>query len=1138
MVSKRKHISLSAAEIREKIDNNENNISLLKELLHEISYRKKAQKHLAAYAEKVKSILAKSDPTKSKANEEVIKSRDSSVNSSEIEENISNPPKEEAKQKFEDLLNDAKPQRENLSKEIGKLGKIRKASINLKSLPQVWSPELKNTFQVRGLDEAETYGEKFKYALSALIWEIRKGAKFSKTIYLNNGQRQKNISGEFGYIYAFPYSGEDDFFEGAAIDIRTDNKRTKGSIVSILRGTPSTLLVSIDEDFGDKIANCTLTQDEAALLEVLHDRLEIEVGLGDSKRSPVGMNTELANLLMEGKSELLAEEDQKPTDISILNSGQAKFVKTALKYSISFLWGPPGTGKTQSLGAIAVDLYSRNERTLICSNTNQAVDQVLLKLCREMIQQGRLDELEDGKIVRVGRVFQQDLVSEFSEYVTVDGIAARKGSEITAKINDLEGKASISEKKCIKFEKIIDGFDNLEDLETSKKNVVENINELKRKIDDSLLNRHNLSTDLEKYLGEKAALSTKGFLGKAFSRNPDKIEADIQTTRNRLTEKEQSIELLTQELNQSKSENESYTSKISRAKKALAEYSLSEVKEEFNTEDRRLSEINAEIMLLRKQLDDLRKTILSNAIIIGSTLTKSFLSPSDLGKYSNVIIDEASMCLLPAVYFTASQSSKRCIISGDFRQLPPIVQSKNKMILDLIGTDIFSFSGIEESFSKKTDCPYADLLSEQYRMDSRICDLISEIGYQGDLFTSKDRVADKLNYPELFNDSVIIVDTSPIYPFTDRDPFGSTSNLVHALITRNILRQFIDFPNSGSIGYCAPFRAQTKLVKKMLGDDQNLKEVSIGTIHTFQGDEKNTIIFDTVDSLGEKHYLNPNLAQEGASESNLLTVGVSRAQNKLIFIANLRYLDTKIPALGYLRKILYSAQDNGTVVDARKIIDLAPFNEEIEKAAFTFEDLKVSPEQLKSGLVNEDSFFPLLKQDLSRAKRYIAIYSGFYTANRVGDLLPILLGKLAEGIKIKIVIPPPSRNGSISYEDSEMIAEKIESFGILVEFRAKIHQKVVLVDEDVAWFGSLNPLSFSGRTEEAMLRINQDGVTSTFSANMAVNRNFVKEDASFIVKPELPVCEFCGGKVFFNRGKFGSYAECLVCQKRKSLKGF
>ena len=66
------------------------------------------------------------------------------------------------------------------------------------------------------------------------------------------------------------------------------------------------------------------------------------------------------------------------------NGGQRSFVEKAIKHSVSFLWGPPGTGKTQTLGALVSGFYAKDERTLICSNTNQAVDGVLLKLARNL----------------------------------------------------------------------------------------------------------------------------------------------------------------------------------------------------------------------------------------------------------------------------------------------------------------------------------------------------------------------------------------------------------------------------------------------------------------------------------------------------------------------------------------------------------------------------------------------------------------------------------------------------------------------------------------------------------------------------------------------------------------------------------
>ena len=1133
----RNHIKLSAIEIKQAIEKHKNDVPILKELLHEATFRKKAAKTLSSHVKKAQEYI-----DSARSSDQVFEDEKPKV--------AINPPKQDDR-KDEARTNNSKididtteerPERSQDKKSSfrGQLGSIRDASTNLKGLPQVWSPQPEVTFEVKGLKEAATNSEKFKCALGGLIWEIRKSSRFSKTINLTNGKKEHTASGEYGFIYVFTYLGDEEFFEGASIAFKTGRKSTNGSIVSMVKGKPTSIVISLEEDFGATIQNCSITQDEAALLEALQKRYEAETGTGagDKQLSPVGMNSALADALVQGKSEKLKIDGYKSADISNLNAGQSRFVGKAISHSISFLWGPPGTGKTQSLGAIVAYFFGQEERTLVCSNTNQAVDQVLLKLCREMKKQGRLKDLEDGKIVRVGRISQKELSEEFSEYVTVDGIAERKGAELSQKISGLESSLLKYEKILSTLQSIMTAFAAIDNLEQLQLNADKNTTNLKNKINSALVQRQAIENNIEDLKLERDNYGTKGFLAKTFSRGMEAIELDLRTSEKKRAEVERSVEYMTTELTEINAAKLKYPSQIIAAKKVVKGKHLETVKRDYSKQSSEVSELKIELKIYKKQIEELRKTILSQAITIGATLTKSFLSPSELGKFENIVIDEASMGLLPAVYFTASQSTRRCVISGDFRQLPPIIQSTNKAILDLIGIDVFAFSGMEDVFIQNTKCAYAGVLTEQYRMDPMICDLISEIGYDGSLFTSKDRLSDSTVSPKLFGSPVIIVDTSPIYPFTDRDPFGSTSNIMHALIARNIMRHFGVTDDSGNIGYCAPFKAQTKLIKKMVAGEDFEDNISIGTVHTFQGDEKNTIIFDTVNSLGEKHFLNPNLAQESASKSNLLTVGISRAQHRLIFIANLRYLDTKIPAMGYLRKILYAAQTNGKIIDAREIIDLSPIEEEVNKTEYNFQDLEITPDELKSGLVNEDTFFPLLKQDLKNAKKYIAIYSGFYTPNRVNDLLPILLGKISSGIKIRIILPPPSRNGSMSEVDSQMVTEKLEVNGILVEFRAKIHQKAVLIDNDIAWFGSLNPLSFSGATEESMLRIEQKDITGTFAANMAVNRNSAKEDPALMITPELPACSYCGKKVFFNRGKFGVFVECISCNKKQSLKGF
>ncbi len=1138
-MSKRPYIQYSASSIKELIDSQPKDAKVLRDVIHEIKFRKKAKASLAAHLSKAQNLLKQIETGAASGAQSKPKPSTPPTTKQQINRKTKSAPNVVGTPEFSvDPEGDETPERPPQSPQIlGKLGTIRKASSQLKKLPSVYSKELEETFEVRGLEEANTNAEVYLACLGGLIWEIRRGNNFAKTVHLVNGKKETSLSGEFGFIYAFQFDADEDFFEGARIDFKSGERKSKGSVISLLGGERKTLVISLDEDFGSSIKQCSISQDEAALLETLQKRFEIELGRSDKKSgSPVGMNTDLADLVVSGESEELIGTDISSKFFQGLNGGQRSFVKKAIKHSVSFLWGPPGTGKTQTLGALVSGFYAKDERTLICSNTNQAVDQVLLKLARNLRDQGRLGDLEDGKIVRVGRISQPELVEEFADYVTIDGIAERKGATIRSQVKGLEDKRDRLIKKMETINKDRSDFARLETLRKEERDHQKSLLDLEQKTESSLQERRLNAQKIDELKAEKTAVSSKGIFGKAFSRSVASIESDI-TSETRKNDQLQALLLaLTEQLQELQANAPDNKSLISTIEKRLANKDVLQLSRTYDNFEEQVSAIDAELGALKKQLEEIRKTIISEALVVGATLTKVFLSPNDLGKCQNIIIDEASMGLVPAVYFAASQSQQRCIVSGDFRQLKPIAQTKNKTIFENIGRDIFEISGFEDTFVNRQDCDYADVLRDQYRMDHKICNLISEIGYEGQLMTAVDRQKASVPEVDLFNDSVTIIDTSPLYPFCDRDPSNSTSNVVHALAARNVFRTFHNQANDFTIGYCAPFRAQTKLVNKIIESENLSPRPAAGTVHTFQGDEKTIMVFDTVDSLGERPMLHIPLAQEAAAKSEIITVGVSRAAEKVIFIANLRYLDDKIPAQGYLRKILFKAQETGTIVDVRDVIDLAPLRDEIDELNFDYQDLNLTDDDLKSGLVNEDAFYPLVRRDIERAKKHICIFSGFYTAQRVAEFLGVLKKHLENDVKVKVVIPPPQNNGSMSAVDSFALIEKLMSRGVVVDLRGRLHQKAVLIDDDIAWFGSLNPLSFAGSTEESMIRINQSGVTGVFAANLSVKRGGNQEDSSMMVEPEVPNCGFCGAKAAFYKGRHGPYVKCIACEKTESIR--
>ena len=83
-----------------------------------------------------------------------------------------------------------------------------------------------------------------------------------------------------------------------------------------------------------------------------------------------------------------------------LNASQLAAVQLCCDSSLSFVWGPPGTGKTTTLAHIVAELLEQNQRILVTSTTNAAVDQALDQLVQLPQNQSRFDQNE---VIRLGQ---------------------------------------------------------------------------------------------------------------------------------------------------------------------------------------------------------------------------------------------------------------------------------------------------------------------------------------------------------------------------------------------------------------------------------------------------------------------------------------------------------------------------------------------------------------------------------------------------------------------------------------------------------------------------------------------------------------------------------------------------------------
>lgn len=188
-----------------------------------------------------------------------------------------------------------------------------------------------------------------------------------------DGERLKSKGGE--YLYAFDTDTELHFPDGTAIKLWFPEHIVLGYVVSC---DDFTILIRMTEYIGEKIDSVELTSEQWQLLEALMERL------GEMNPDTDSLAYEIA---LNGRKQI--------TQWQSIKCGQNAAFNRATSKGITFIWGPPGTGKTETLTKIALEHMAHGRRVLMLSYSNVSVDGALLRVAKKA-------DLSDGKIIRYG----------------------------------------------------------------------------------------------------------------------------------------------------------------------------------------------------------------------------------------------------------------------------------------------------------------------------------------------------------------------------------------------------------------------------------------------------------------------------------------------------------------------------------------------------------------------------------------------------------------------------------------------------------------------------------------------------------------------------------------------------------------
>lgn len=334
---------------------------------------------------------------------------------------------------------------------------------------------------------------------------------------------------------------------------------------------------------------------------------------------------------------------------------------------------------------------------------------------------------------------------------------------------------------------------------------------------------------------------------------------------------------------------------------------------------KRLEAVRAALAEVRKQIDAALDKLVAESRVLAATLSRSAIDPRvQTWPAEALFLDEASMAPFPFFALAATfPGRRRCAVFGDFRQLPPIVQSKSKGALRWLGRDAFEIAGVVERIDSDLPEERVTLLDVQYRMAPPIAEIVSRASYGGRLRSGEGAGLPRGPVPVADpwrGSSVVFADTTYLGAACLADSIpGSFSrvNPLNALLAVDLAGR-LRSANVEQVAVTTPYRAQARLLDRLLKRPDRSESVRAVTIHRFQGGERDLVILDLADAPPQKGPSrltdrDPDLARR------LLNVALSRARWKLIVVGAFDYLLRRSSAGGPLREVLGLLREQGTL---------------------------------------------------------------------------------------------------------------------------------------------------------------------------------------------------------------------------------
>jgi ssDNA-binding Zn-finger/Zn-ribbon topoisomerase 1 len=957
-------------------------------------------------------------------------------------------------------------------------------------------------------------------ALGLEVAAIRKKGGGTQ-IELRGGERVGQAEGS--WLYRFVVVEDLNLRDDTPVRVTAGQEDVPGILVSFRDGV---LIVALEKDIGPKVAVARLISNDAFLIERLKDRLE-KVRNGEAEFSRPAADRVLG---LAAPRTADTEPHRSVTEDGGVNTDQILAVRRSLGSDTTFVWGPPGTGKTTTLARIVEAHYRAGRSVLLVSNTNIAVDTALERVAERLKGEPAFHQ---GLVIRQGPVVKEELRRRFGPQVILAEIVARLGESLRREKETLTREAApveAEERSLVaaleELDRLVREQATLTAREKARDTVTSNVAIREREVEEHRAKSAALRADLER-------ARSMGAIRRFFSGlHPETLERELAAAERARQAATDAARALAADLPKIEAEMRSLRSEIERLSATTRSYPPApQIQTRLGVVRTRLAQIRERIAAIDRELAELEQQVLARCKILATTVYRTYLGKNATRQFDVVVVDEASMLMPPLVYYAAGLATTSVTVAGDFRQLPPIVMSDEPLAAEWLKCDVFEKAGICQRLKRREPTPYLVALGTQYRMREPICAVVNKLFYADHPLRSDPSVNHGHGRFPLASAPLLYVDTAPFHPWVAlRIGTYSRYNVFHALLVRNIVLHLAEtgfLPSAGepnnAIGAVAPYASQARLIQALLDDRLGSRAAGIAaTVHRFQGNEKQAMVLDLTDSLGAplgRFLKAKDIEEDGA---RLLNVAASRARHHVVLLGNFEHLRAKAPYNGFVRRLVDHFVENGQALDLDKLLPLAERDwvDGLHRVMPGTFDL---PEHA-AGAFTEGTFYPAFKTDLARAHRSIVIFSPFATGPGTSRWVDLLRAGLARGVRIRILTRPPGEFGGGGTDEVRELVQGLRKLGVAVDLRARMHEKIAILDKRILWHGSLNILSHRD-THESMLRIDSPAACEQLARFVSTPMGRRDEEPTFD-SPENPECPKCGRPTVWNDGRYGVWFEC------------